>query len=90
MESFIAGLVGSMLVNLKDYRPSSMGILRFDFVNHFAEEQNFIILMGSIHVARTIIVAAIVEPCMVSIPRTIIVAVAIAIAKVGVDGAFIN
>jgi hypothetical protein len=74
-----------------------MGILRSVFVNNFAEEENFIILEGSLHVARTIIVAAIVEPYMVSIPRTFIVAaiggslhIAIAIAKVGVDGASVN
>jgi hypothetical protein len=59
-----------------------MGILHFDFVNQIAEENSFTILEGSIHLARIIIVVAIVEPSMDGIPITIIVAVAIVIAIV--------
>ena len=64
-----------------------MGILHSVIVNQIAKEKSFTILEGSIHVARTIIVAAIIKPSMDWIPRTIIVAIATAIAIVWVDGA---
>ena len=62
-----------------------MGILHSVIVNQIAKEQSFIVLEGSIHVVRTIIVAAIIKPSMDCIPSTIVVAIAIAI--VWVNGA---
>ena len=64
-----------------------MGILCSVIVNQIAKDHSFIVLEGRIHVARTIIVVAIIKPSMDCIPSTIIVAIATAIAIVWVDGA---